>query len=77
MTKDRAPGSIKKMVFCSCTKGCGCRKHGLIDTQACKVCIGRNCTNTETLLNAEVMADLVMEYNTDYDDEVENELDEL
>ena len=79
MTKDPAPESIMKMIFCSCAKGCGtacgCRKHGVSCTIACKVCIDTNCTNNETLLNAVVVVDLVMEYNSDHDDEVQNELE--
>ena len=52
------------------------KKPGFSSILAYKVCIGMIRKNNVTLLNAEAVSDLVLEYNFDYDDEVNNELDE-
>lgn len=49
MSKNPLPDDLQKIMFCSCTTGCGgscgCRKAGLHCTMACKNCCGNDCEN--------------------------------
>lgn len=53
MTQDSGPESLSTVISCSCSTEtactgflCGCRKHNLPCTIACKNCYGTSCTNT-------------------------------
>lgn len=49
-----APENLLNSIFCNCKKGCsakcGCRKVGLLCSQACTNCQGQSCSNVD--LNA-------------------------
>ena len=57
MTQASAPSEILNMVMCGCKTGCGkacgCQKHGLKCSIACKICMGQNCTNAESVESVE------------------------
>lgn len=51
MSKEPLPSDLQKIMFCSCSTGCGkacgCRKAGLLCTIACKHCSGNDCENCD------------------------------
>ena len=72
MTKSPGPPSIINLIFCGCTtncgNSCGCRRHGLYCTVACKNCAGCNCSNVEKYTTSEILEAETM----DFEDEQEN-----
>ena len=84
MTQNPAPPNILQMIFCGCTSGCGLkcgyRKQGLSCSLACKVCMGRDCTNAQNVISTEILTEIAMEKDDNVhegeDDDNDNENDD-